>query len=730
MPDVDDGPGGHVREKPASRGGSGHVHREPVTFAGASAPVGSLTRYSIGGLSLSAGGSPVGVLPEQPAGDQAAELVRDVVRGAGAPLDPVVQEEMSSRFGTDFSAVRLHADAGARRSAAALGARAYTSGNHIVAGAGALNGRTLAHELVHVMQQRLLPAAGTTGGWGLRVSDPADGSERAADAASREALSGGGAPLGVHAPVSGEGLLIQRQIDETALPDAVLGPAADLAQLRAYLDSVVDTQNRLTFREVVETTIAAFPEESEAAALPRRWHWVSRVLDPDRTTTISPRFFRVSLVDLAVRINKVHTTIRKSVVERAQEMHTEARAAQKKVPLIAPHLSRKTDIIGNWIQSGDHRLPAHDLADVRRFLEYLAPEISAHRGRSRLVETSTRMGFEIETGNHLTVQPGFVDIVKKLVNVTLAATHRVEFLIDEINPTNSGATVQIEFRTLPFKRDVLQKAADLKKAIDQDIANFPVRSFGKDPAALSADLREHGWVGTPQLDQLAPGLAPVEKSVPRAAIQHVTHSIPLARFVRLKPAQKELLIPGTSQVATVEQLIEFFLTAKILPQAKNGTIVVTTTGRNANAPNVKSALDTISGFLPPDRFDKLVGTPAFGKVPEKVEIHSPGVKENDTGTIGPVTRHEEIPLFPAFTVAQGRAHLSAEEKLAPVLFDTRLKDLRVLVEHRSDPLVKAVNAALSGKPTELGQYLAVFKDLDDPKALGLKDEETFGHWFT
>lgn len=720
-----DDPGGRVRETAASGGDS--VHVQPETFAGTSAPVGSLTRYSIGGLSLSAGDGPIGVLPPEPTSVPPAELVHDVVRGVGAPLDPVVQEEMSARFGTDFSAVRVHADAGARRSAAALGARAYTTGDHIVSGAGALDRRTLAHELVHVVQQRLLPA---TGGSGLRVSDPADASERAAEA---------GGPLDGHvdAPAGGDGLLVQRQIDATAHPDAVLEPEAGRDRLHAYLDSVVDTRNGLTFARVVDDTIAAFPEESEAAGLPRLWHWLRFVLDPGRPAVVPVRFFRTGLVELADGVNSVHASIRDEVLQRAPVMYADARAAQAKVPLTAPSLSTKTDLLEKWLRSGDRDLPARDLADVRRFLADLAPEINAHSRRGRLLERSTRMGFEIETGNQLTVTKNFVTIAEKLINVTLATTDRVEFLVDDIKHTKTGATLQVEFRTRPFTRGVLEDAAELKKKIDADLANFPVMSLGKDAATFSAEFGEHGkpgkhgWTGTPQLAELAPGLAPVETSVKPAPIQHVTHSVPLARFVRLNGKKKDLLIPGTGQVTTVEQFLEFLLTKKILPQTKNGTIVVSTIGRNSHAPNVKSALDTISGFLPPARFDKLAGSAAFSRLPSKVRIRTPGAETEATGTLGPLTRHDEIPPFPSFNVERGSAHLAAEEKLAPVLFDPRLKDIRVLVEHRGDDLVNAVNDAMSGKSAaRLREYLAVFKELDDLKATSLKDHETFGRWFT
>ncbi|WP_435847162.1 eCIS core domain-containing protein [Streptomyces chrestomyceticus] len=88
---------------------------------------------------------------------------------------------MEARLGADFSDVRVHRDAAARRSAGGIGARAYTSGNHVVLGEGGGDQHTLAHELTHVIQQRQGPVAGTDNGTGLRVSDPGDRFEREAE---------------------------------------------------------------------------------------------------------------------------------------------------------------------------------------------------------------------------------------------------------------------------------------------------------------------------------------------------------------------------------------------------------------------------------------------------------------------------------------------------------------------------------------------------------------------
>jgi hypothetical protein len=76
----------------------------------------------------------------------------------GVALPAAERADFESRFGADFSRVRLHADAPAAEVAAGCGARALTVGSDLVFGAGRLapsrpQGRALlAHELAHVAQ--------------------------------------------------------------------------------------------------------------------------------------------------------------------------------------------------------------------------------------------------------------------------------------------------------------------------------------------------------------------------------------------------------------------------------------------------------------------------------------------------------------------------------------------------------------------------------------------------
>jgi Domain of unknown function (DUF4157) len=83
----------------------------------------------------------------------------DSLSGRGEPLAPAARAFMEPRFGVDFSAVRIHTDPEAHRSARAVDALAFTVGRDIVFGAGhyapdtARGQRLIAHELAHVVQQ-------------------------------------------------------------------------------------------------------------------------------------------------------------------------------------------------------------------------------------------------------------------------------------------------------------------------------------------------------------------------------------------------------------------------------------------------------------------------------------------------------------------------------------------------------------------------------------------------
>jgi pyrrolidone-carboxylate peptidase len=99
-------------------------------------------------------------------GGYVAPAAIGALRGGGGPLPPAVRAFFEPRLGTDLGDVRVHADARAAGLASAMRAEAFTVGSDVVFGAGryapatSAGQRLLAHELVHVLQQRAGAPAG------------------------------------------------------------------------------------------------------------------------------------------------------------------------------------------------------------------------------------------------------------------------------------------------------------------------------------------------------------------------------------------------------------------------------------------------------------------------------------------------------------------------------------------------------------------------------------------
>ena len=72
--------------------------------------------------------------------DHVTQDIDNVIGNVGSPLDSPTREFMESRFGYDFSNVRIHSEnQKASRSAESINASAFTFGNNIVFGAGQYN---------------------------------------------------------------------------------------------------------------------------------------------------------------------------------------------------------------------------------------------------------------------------------------------------------------------------------------------------------------------------------------------------------------------------------------------------------------------------------------------------------------------------------------------------------------------------------------------------------------
>jgi outer membrane protein OmpA-like peptidoglycan-associated protein len=130
--------------------------------------------------------------------------VRETLTTTGEPLDTATRSTMESRFGQDFSGIRVHADPESASSAQAVGAKAYASGDEVAFAPGryapktASGERLLAHELAHVVQTR---QGGAEAGAEARATAAAS---RVAAGETVTATHVGGAGSGIHLAADGK----------------------------------------------------------------------------------------------------------------------------------------------------------------------------------------------------------------------------------------------------------------------------------------------------------------------------------------------------------------------------------------------------------------------------------------------------------------------------------------------------------------------------------------------
>jgi Domain of unknown function (DUF4157) len=148
------------------------------------------------------------------------------LRSAGQALEGGTRDFMETRFGYDFSRVRVHTDPRAAESARAVNAVAYTIGNDIVFDTdryapGTHQGRyLLAHELAHVVQQGGQPPSQIDK---LSMTTPGDAHELQANTVAGAVTGGATVPSGT---VSGT--TVARQVD-AGVADAAPSDATPVA---------------------------------------------------------------------------------------------------------------------------------------------------------------------------------------------------------------------------------------------------------------------------------------------------------------------------------------------------------------------------------------------------------------------------------------------------------------------------------------------------------------------
>ncbi|SDP93556.1 DUF4157 domain-containing protein [Lentzea jiangxiensis] len=206
------------------------------------------------------------------AGAEQAEVqrasVRDALSGSGKPVPDHVRSEAEARLGVDLSGVRLHTGPAAERSTEEIGARAYTTGRHVVLGRDGNDWKTLLHEFDHVRQQAEGRVEGTDQGNGMRMSDPSDRHEQEAEANATRALRsepprhGGGSVSGHHH--HGGGMPVQQ---------------ARIADVQPGLDSAAVTQIMTRLLSMPLVVPVALPGGSGPSTRRQALN-VSRATDP------------------------------------------------------------------------------------------------------------------------------------------------------------------------------------------------------------------------------------------------------------------------------------------------------------------------------------------------------------------------------------------------------------------------------------------------------------------
>ncbi len=224
----------------------------------------------------------------------APPIVSTVLNSPGRPLDPPVQSTMESRFGTDFSNVRVHTDSRAAESARAVGAQAYTYGSNIVFDHGRYNPtapsgqRLLAHELAHTIQQGGLQSKSYDAPEVGLSSDPL---EYEADRAAELVTAGYAAPT----LTQGDFGAIRRTDGTTPAAPATTVPPTS-ATTTPVTGTTPPASSPGTPQPIPGTTaLAAFPPELDATKLTAAG--VTQILDTDPPGGIH-RIFVLQYFDL------------------------------------------------------------------------------------------------------------------------------------------------------------------------------------------------------------------------------------------------------------------------------------------------------------------------------------------------------------------------------------------------------------------------------------------------
>lgn len=174
-----------------------------------------------------------------PAPSNIPSSVANTISSPGRSMDSPTRSFMESRFGRDFSGVRIHTGPSAAQSARDINAKAYTAGNHIAFDDGQYQPNTvggrhlLAHELAHTVQQQGLQKMGSSIDRG-----PSDPLEIEADRVANAVMTGN--PVALSSGTN-PGLVISRR-DWSTEP---IPPGLTAVGVKNWSDPAKDADNQL-----------------------------------------------------------------------------------------------------------------------------------------------------------------------------------------------------------------------------------------------------------------------------------------------------------------------------------------------------------------------------------------------------------------------------------------------------------------------------------------------------
>jgi hypothetical protein len=227
---------------------------------------------------------------------EAPPIVDEVLRSPGEPLDVATRTNMESRIGHDFSRVRIHSDAAAAASAHELDARAYTRGPHVVFGQGeyrpdvAEGRRLIAHELVHVVQQRTGVAGAVTLPHGHRgrfeAQQDAVATSVLQEDAARSASAISGAATGLQRqPISDQDDTLTVDVDEVLDGDFPVGGGIPVGAEPEGETEYVEAEEEAPDVETIQFQKKA-PTAAKKRAAPAKKKDAKPAAPPKKTTRI------------------------------------------------------------------------------------------------------------------------------------------------------------------------------------------------------------------------------------------------------------------------------------------------------------------------------------------------------------------------------------------------------------------------------------------------------------